>query len=162
MKSTAYKIDLPAFFTGILFVMFIWAASFAQSTDTLSSDEVSDQDLQTFLNINMRMLKLQEQAMQQVEQYIQEQGMTPQRYGEIAAEENNPQTQSDATEEELETAEKISEHVQQVNMELEQQAETIVQEEGLTMQQYQTLGSTIEQSPDLQQKLNEMMQKEIQ
>ncbi len=163
MKSRKSTINLSAFFFGSILVMFMWAMTIAQAPpQTLSADEVSDEDLQSFLSINMRMLDLQEKAMQQVEKFIEEQGMTPQRYAEIAAAENNPQGESDATQEELATAKRISDEVQQINQELEKQAQQIIKEEGLTTEKYQAIGTAIENSPELQKKLNEMMQKEIQ
>lgn len=162
MKSNTHTLSLQAFLTGTLFVVFIWAASIAQAPDTLSPDEISDEDLQNFLAINTRMLQLQEDAMMEVEEYIQQQGMTPQRYAEIAASENNVQGESDATDEELATAKEISEYVQQVNMRLEQQAQEVIEKEGLTMTQYQAIGAAIEGSPELQTRLNDMMNKEMQ
>ena len=89
---------------------------------------------------------------------IEEEGMEVQRFSEIQQAQQNPNQEVEMTAEEEKAIENLMPKLQTI----QQESQTVMQEKiksaGLTMNRYQEIAQMIQQSPELQQKLQSMMQ----
>ncbi|KMQ50496.1 hypothetical protein CHISP_2614 [Chitinispirillum alkaliphilum] len=122
--------------------------------------EISDEELLEFIRVNEELMELQNEAEQEMLGVIEEHGMTPERYNEIAMMENNPQMESDASPQELETARQISEKIHAIQYSLQENALSIIERSQLTPERFQEIGMTLQTSPELQQRLHELLQEQ--
>ncbi len=136
----------------------VMAVATSNDMDVRVTAEVTDEELLEFIEINDRLMVLQAEAEARMFEIIQQTGLTPERYNDIAVMENSPEVESDATEEELEKAMFISEQIHQLQFQLQQDALAIIERSELTPERFQQIGMALQSSPQLQQRLEELLQ----
>ncbi|MDG5816563.1 DUF4168 domain-containing protein [Chitinispirillales bacterium ANBcel5] len=142
-----------------VFFLAISVASFgAAQAQSVVDEDVTDEELLKFIEINRQFEVLQEEAEEQMKGVIREHGLTPERYNEIVIMENNPEIDSDASNEELEKARAISDQIIRIQERMQGKAITIIEQEGLTPERFQEIGTLLQISPELQQRFNDLLQ----
>ncbi len=119
---------------------------------SVSVEDVTDENLEQFAEASSKIFAIQDEAEEQITGLIEEKGLTGQRYVEIVMAENDPEQQTDATEEEKEKAYEISEQVQTIDSQLHQKAVEVIEENGLSVERYQQIAMALQSSPELQER----------
>lgn len=124
----------------------------------VDSGTITDQELLSFARVNTRLLELKEQVLEEMEQIIQENGLSKKRYNEIASMENDPDSQSDATDEELSKAREISDGLALMQSEMQNQVMSMMEEEELSPERFQEISMELETNTVLQKRLLELLE----
>lgn len=123
-----------------------------------ATPDISDKELQKFANAFQEVQVENQKIQQKMIAEIQEEGMEVQRFSEIQQAQQNPNQEVEMTAEEEKAIENLMPKLQTI----QQESQTVMQEKiksaGLTMNRYQEIAQMIQQSPELQQKLQSMMQ----
>jgi len=119
----------------------------------------SDDELQQFANAVVQVISIQQEGQTEMIAAIEEHDMTVQRFNEINMQaQQMPLEDVEATEEELENFEKASATVEEVQIELEDVLIGTIEEEGLSLEKYEEIMAEYQQNPELQQRIQEMME----
>lgn len=139
----------------IMFVMMGSAVSFAQAPK--AADDVSDQDLDKFVQSYKHIQAANQEAQQDMMKMIEDEGLDVQRFQTIQQASTDPSKEVDATKEEMASHKKISSKIQAMQPELEKKMETIIEKDGLTLDRYQAIAMAIQDNQELQQKVQSKM-----
>ncbi len=123
-----------------------------------ATPDISDEELQKFANAFQEVQVENQKIQKDMIAKIEEEGMEVQRFSEIQQAQQNPNQEVEMTAEEEKEIENLMPKLQTI----QQESQTVMQEKiksaGLTMNRYQEIAQMIQQSPELQQKLQSMMQ----
>ncbi|MFP4369233.1 MAG: DUF4168 domain-containing protein [Bacteroidota bacterium] len=131
--------------------------TFAQTEQTETKD-VSKEELKQFATAFQEVQVVNQQAQQNMITVVEEEGLNVQRYQEIQKAHQDPNQDVEATSEELEQFETVSQELEKIQVEAQQQMQEKIVEEGLSVNRYQELATTIQNDPELQQKLQKYLQ----
>ncbi len=142
--------------TTLLLALTMSTALLAQA----AQGEMTDDQLKQWAAAYQQIQLIDQEAQQTMVEAIEESGLEVQKFIEMQQAQANPNEELDATPEEQMRFGEASQLLQQVQQEAQQSMERKIQEEGLTMQEYQAFGGMIQNDPELQQKLMEYLQPE--
>ncbi|MFP4240916.1 MAG: DUF4168 domain-containing protein [Chitinispirillaceae bacterium] len=154
------KLRWPAVITGgMVVIMLVLAAvgSIPNFGETQAA-EVSEKDLQSFVEVNKKMFSIQTELEGQMIQAIEDNGLTVDRYMEIAMKEEPSQETETASKDELAKVEKVTQEVESLNENLQKKGLEIIEEMGLTPEKYEVIATNVQNSEENQKRYNEMME----
>lgn len=120
---------------------------------------VSDADLQKFADAYQSVMQANQQVQQKMVAAIQEEGMEPERFNEIYEAKMDPEKEVDASEDEMKMHTAAMGKIEEMQGGVQKMMEDKIKEKGLTMEKYEKIGAQLQQSPELQQKMQAMMMK---
>jgi len=141
------------FVTASLFFLTLFFAT-AQT-----SENVSDADLEKFAQAYQSVQQSNQQIQQKMVAAIEDEGISAERFNAIYQAKMDPEQEVDATDDEMEKQEAAMAKVEAMQQSSQKEMEDKIKEKGLTMQQFQDLGAKIQNSPELQQKMQAIMMK---
>lgn len=141
------------FVTASLFFLTLFSAT-AQT-----SENVSDADLEKFAQAYQSVQQSNQQIQQKMVAAIEDEGISADRFNAIYQAKMDPEQEVDATDDEMEKQEAAMAKVEAMQQSSQKEMEDKIKEKGLTMQQFQDLGAKIQNSPELQQKMQAIMMK---
>lgn len=125
---------------------------------TFAQSEVSDEDLDKFVNI-YKVVQTENQKLQEgMVEMIQAEGMEVERFNEIHAASSSPEGEVDASSDELATHQKVVKKIEKKQNEFQEYVSELIEEEGLTLERYQEVFQQLQADQELQQKFSEKMQ----
>ncbi|MBZ9779149.1 DUF4168 domain-containing protein [Psychroflexus sp. CAK8W] len=122
--------------------------------------EVTDAQLQKFADAYQEVQMSNQAIQQEMVVAIEKEGLTPERFNELYEAKMDPEKEIEATEEEIEKQDAVMVVIQEIQKDSQAKMEEKVKEKGLTMEQFQKIGAQIQESPELQQKMQAMMMKQ--
>lgn len=122
--------------------------------------EVSDAQLQKFADAYQEVQMSNQAIQQEMVVAIEKEGLTPQRFNELYEAKMDPEKEVEATEDEIEKQDAAMVVIQEIQKTSQAKMEEKIKEKGLTMQQFQQIGAQVQQSKELQQKLQAIMMKQ--
>lgn len=135
----------------MLSVFFLGTTIFAQS-------EVSDNDLETFVDIYKNVQQENQVFQQDLIEMVQSEGMEVQRFQEIQGMKTNPNADLDVSKEELETHEKLMAEIEKAQVEFQEKVTEMIEEGGMSIEKYQDVFAELQANEELQQKFSELIQ----
>lgn len=153
--------------TSILMMFFVFGGlPFAQAQDLPMNQqpaepiEVSDDELEEFIDVYMGVAELNQQFEMQVQQVLQEEGLEVEKFMEIQQSEQMGASREDidATPEELEKFDAAMEAVQEMEGEFQEEIEEHVEEEGMDIDRYEEIMMGLQQDQQLMQRAQQMIQ----
>ncbi|MBD3314206.1 MAG: DUF4168 domain-containing protein [Chitinivibrionales bacterium] len=138
------------------------ASAGMQNKMPAAAEDVSKKELKQFLAANEQLREMQMQNQRKVVKAIEDEGLSPERYGTIARSRRDTSAQSDVSEEEMRKAKNASDKIGTIQRGMRTQGTEIIEEEGLTPMRYQQIGMALQQKPDLQEQFKQLMQEEKQ
>lgn len=129
-------------------------AAFSQE----AQKEVSDQELKQFAEAFQKVQVVNEDIQQDMMKTIQDNGLDVQRYNEIQQTQQQPSQETKASSEDLKKFETISVEIDQMRVQAQQKMQNKIEETGLTIPRYQEIAAVVQNSPDLQKKMQEYLQ----
>jgi hypothetical protein len=122
----------------------------------MQAEDVSDEELSQFLSAIEHLQVINQSAQQEMIGAVQQGGMEVERFSEIMQSEQDPNQPANATTGEMEKYAEVSQSLQEIQIRAQQEMEEKISETGLTIDRYQQIGSMVQSSPELQQKLQSM------
>ena len=122
----------------------------------MQAEDVTDEELTQFVSAMEHMQVINQSAQQEMVGAVQQGGMEVERFSEIMQSEQDPNQPANATAEEMEKYAAVNKSLEEIQIRAQQEMEEKITEAGLTTERYQQIGSMIQSSPELQQKLQTM------
>src|SRR5690625_3082963 len=122
-------------------------------------DEISDGELTTFVEASDAIQPIQQKAQEDVQQVILDEGMELERFQEIMIAMQNPQAadQVEISSEEEQTLQSIQPQLMDIEMEATEDIRTAIADRGLNIERYQAIFMSLQQHPELMQRLESLM-----
>ena len=122
--------------------------------------EVSDEELELFIDASMNAQSVQMESQQEMISIVDEEGIEVSTYNEImqAQQMGQPLENIDVTASDIEKFESAHEQIQEVEVRMEREIAQAVEEEGMEMERFQEINVAIQQDPELQQRAQQMIQ----
>lgn len=149
-------------------VIFSTAAVFAQQQqmppqpEPLSPEEVTDEHLEKISNVTKAGQGIQEEADTKMRNVVEEVGMEYQRFQQIMMAQQNPQlaNQLELSSEEEQTLQEIQPELMQINQEAQQKYMSKIEEEGLSILEFQQIAQAIQAHPEVAERFEEINSEE--
>ncbi|MCC5925628.1 MAG: DUF4168 domain-containing protein [Bacteroidetes bacterium] len=153
---------------GALSVLFVTGIAMAQMGGQqpqmpayAQSDDVSDEEIVKFANIAEALDEVQADVDRQVLSAINAEGMSTERFEQIAMAQQDPQAaaQLDLTEEEMEILGKVGPVMQQITMEAQQKVLAKIEEEEMSVERFQMIAMGTQMDAELAQRIEDEFEK---
>ncbi len=121
--------------------------------------EVSQEDLQKFASALEQLQSIEQETQVELVEAIENQGLSVERFQEIAIAQQNPEIQpsTEISQGEVESFEQAAGQVTQIQEQAQTRMQEAVEREGLDAQQFSQIGAALQQDPTLQQQFQEML-----
>ncbi len=121
--------------------------------------EVSDEELETFVDISAVAQQVQMEAQSDMIAVVESEDLSVETYNVIAESRymEQPDEQLDVTQEELDKFESASERIGEMERDLDQSVAQAVEQEGMSMDRFMEINMALQQDPSLQQRIQQMM-----
>jgi len=131
-----------------------------QQEEQMVDIEVSDDELQQFIDITIEFQEGQMEAQQEMIGIVEDEGMTVDSYNEIAQGMHMGQAQDEleVSESDMEKYNAITELIDEIERELDSEMEDILADAGMSMDRFQQINMALQQDQELLQRAQEMMQ----
>jgi hypothetical protein len=115
--------------------------------------EVSSEDIEKFARAIAQLQTIQQETQTELLQIVEGQGLTPDRFNQIAEAQQNPQAATDVeiSDEELQSFEQAANEITAVRQQTQTRFQEAVQAEGLEVEQFNQILAAVQQDPALQQ-----------
>lgn len=135
-----------------------------QQPQTLSSEDVTDEELESFVATAMAIQTLRQQAQAQLQQIVQDEGLEFQRFQLIMMSKQNPQVADSltVTAEEEEAMTTIQAEMQKLNQNMMPKFQSAIEENGLTQQRFQQIAQALQSDTELQERFKKMQAEQMQ
>jgi len=122
--------------------------------------EVSDEELELFIDASMNAQTVQMESQQEMISIVDEEGIEVSTYNEIMQAQQMGQSLGDigVSASDIEKFERAQEQIQEVEVRMERNLAEAVEEEGMEMERFQEINMAIQQDPELQQRAQQMIQ----
>lgn len=134
-------------------ILFSGGAVFAQGEKEVSSDE-----LKKFASALGSIQTLNQSAQQEMMTAVESADMNIERFNELSQAQQDPNAQVEASPEEMESFNSASQKVQKVQQDAQAKMEKSIESSGLSVTRYQEIAAVVQNDPELQQKLQALMQ----
>lgn len=153
-------------FTGIIAAVFAMFAMPAEAQfqqppqDQAPQIEVSDEELQVFVDASMNAQTVQAQSQQEMVAIVDDEGIDVQTYNEIMQAQQMGQStdELDVSAEDMEKFETAFEKIEEIEQEMEADLTEAIEDEGMDMDRFQEINMAVQQDPELQQRVQQMIQ----
>ena len=150
--------------TLVLFFAFLFTGTSLQAQvappaqpDLLESDDVSEQQVNKFVDAMQIVQKIQQESQPKMLQAIQEVGLNPQQFIQ-AAQAMQQGKETGLNDEDQEKFETVQKKVQEIQVEANGQIEAKIKEQDLTLQKFNQLFLSYQQNPELKKRIDEKLQ----
>ncbi|MDG5768124.1 DUF4168 domain-containing protein [Balneolales bacterium ANBcel1] len=146
----------------LLFVFFAIPAQaqFDQAPQPQQAPDVSDEDLQTFVDASILAQQIQTEAQMEMIAIVEEEGLDVQTYNEIlqGMQRGEDPEELEISSDNVEKFEKASELIGEIEQQMEVELIAAIEDEGLSLDRYQEIFAAVQTNPELQQKMQQMIQ----
>lgn len=155
--------------TGFIFLSFTFGVFLSFGVTAQQQDpqqpvekDYSEQELKTFIEANKEVAQIQNVAEQEMITAIEEHNLDVKVFNQILMAKQNPDAEPEASQEQLDKFDKAIGDVMQIQQKTENKMQTAIQDAGMKVEEYQQIMMAYQQSPEMQQRINEMIGKENQ
>jgi len=142
--------------TFLLLAMFFCGTTAIAQTKT----EVTDGEIEKFVSAVKEVQLINQQAQQEMIKAIQNKDLEVQRFNEMYAASQDPQTELDASAEETQKFNNINKEIIKIQTNSGQKMEEGIKDQDLTVERYQEINAAIQNDPALMQKVQKLLQGE--
>jgi hypothetical protein len=121
--------------------------------------EVTDEELEEFVNVSTVAQEIQMEAQTDMITVVEDEGLDVETYNVIAEARYNGQSDEelDVSADDLEKFESASDRIGEMEQELDEKMTEAIEEEGMDMERFMELNMALQQDPELQQRVQQMM-----
>lgn len=120
--------------------------------------DVSDEELSKFADAYQKIRMVNQQAQQKMAKKVEDSGFDIQRFNEIHQASLDPNSEVDATEEEMKKHKEVVTEIEGMQGEFQKEMESAISEEGLDVARYEKIAMALQTDTELQQRLQQLMQ----
>ena len=121
------------------------------------SETVSDEELQKYASALNKVEIIDQDAQLKMVNAVEAEGLEVERYNEIREAQMNESTEVDADSEELEMHQAATMEVVKIIREVQEEMQSKIMEAGLSLNRYQEISQLVQNDPELQAKLQELL-----
>ncbi|MFW6338183.1 MAG: DUF4168 domain-containing protein, partial [Alkalispirochaetaceae bacterium] len=143
----------------LLFALVLGTTGFAQSTNQGNSNQadVSEEQLEQFAAALENVQSIRQEMVEETQGVVADSSLDDSRFQELyRADQGGPAPSEEASDSEQAEYDRIMEDIQQIQEQSNEEMVEAVEEEGLDVQQFNQFAQTIQQNPELQERLQEL------
>lgn len=122
------------------------------------SIKVSDEELKAFIDVVNTVQKINQESQTEMMAVVEDNGMTVQRFSQIAQSQQNPEATLEVGPEEMKLYEKTLAAVEKIQLASRTEMEAAIESSPLTMERYQEIAMAAQSDMELQKRLQALMQ----
>jgi hypothetical protein len=119
--------------------------------------EVSDRQIDQFVNAYQTIQQVQAQAQQDMVAAVEAEGLTVEEFQDIAQAQQSPESTADVSQTQAEQFAVASERIASIDASATQEIQTAIQSEGLTPEEFEQILTLARQDPALQDQINQRL-----
>lgn len=123
-------------------------------------EDFTEEELQSFIDANKQAITVQQSAEQHMMDAIQNEGLDVNKFNEILTSRQNPEMKTEATEEDQAKFDSAVQKVMEIQEKMVSEMENAIKQSGMSIQEYEEMLLAYQQSPKVQQQVNEMLMRE--
>ncbi len=131
---------------------------FTTSILVAQNQEISDKELEKFADAYQEVQMANQSSQQEMIKAVEEEDISVEKFNLINQAEQNPNKEVEATADELEKYESAMESVEAIQLKVQKQVESKINEIGLSMERFQQISALVQKDKELQQRLTALMQ----
>ena len=139
----------------LLTMFFCGTATYAQT-----DDKVSDKEVKQFVSAIKEVQVINQESQQNMIKAVEDAELDIQRFNQIYGAMQDPNTDVDASDEEMEKFNKANTEIVSIQTEAQQKMEKKIIDQDLTIQRYQEINMQVQNDPELMQKIQKLLQEE--
>lgn len=139
-------------------VLFVSLSLASTSLWAQADKKVSDDELKQFVTVAQKAQAMNQESQQEMVKAVEEKGLDVQRFNEIRQAEQDPNKDVDANAEELKKYASANASIEKIYIGVQEKIEANIEKEGLSMTRYQEIATTVQSSPELQEKIQKLIQ----
>ena len=147
-------------FVSVLPASTAWAQETVPQPSTEMREDFSDNELQSFVKANEKVVSIQMEAEQNMIKAIKEEGLTLERFNEILEEQRDPQRGTETPAEDLESFNNAAQVILQENARVEKEMTSTIEGEGIDIETYKQIMLAYQQNPTIQGRVNKIVNPE--
>ena len=120
--------------------------------------EVDNQELAKFAEAYQGLRMVNQEAQQKMITVVEDEGFEIQRFNEMYQTSMNPNKELDASAEEMKKYKATVQKIEGMQGEFQEKMEEVITDQGFTMERYEKLAMALQTDPEMQQRLQEMLQ----
>jgi hypothetical protein len=131
----------------------------AQKSQQVATPSISDAKLKKFVDVYKKLAPQQQQAEAQMIKAIEQQGLTADRFNEIASKQqaNATPESSGATADELTKFKAAAQQISAIQKDVQPKIEKLMTDEGMKPEEFEQIAMAYQTSPEIQQKIQALM-----
>lgn len=131
-----------------------------QQPQAPSPDEISDDELSTFLEASDAIRPIQEEAQAEIQEAIEDEGIEVERFQQLMMAMQNPQMadQVDISSDEEASIRELQPKLMDIEVSASEEIQGEIANQGLEVERYQAIFMSLQQHPELMERLEEMME----
>lgn len=155
-------------FSGFFFFLaglFAFSGVFAQQVapapaKATTPTQISQEKLEQFVEASQEINKIQQGMQNEMVQAIESEGLNIEKFNTMASQQRDPNAipAADISDEDKIAFQSAMQKVQTMQVTMQQEMEKAIQSQNMEMNEYKEIMQAYQQSPELQQQVNEMMQ----
>lgn len=124
-----------------------------------SSINVDQEELERFANAFKSVQKIQSESRQKMAQAIKDQGLTIEEYNQMfRAQQQSGTAESEMSAEKQQQFQQADARINEIEQQAQNDIENAITEKGMEMQRFESIWTSIQQDPELQQKVQQILQ----
>lgn len=133
----------------------------ASAQEMPAKTNFTDEELEKFIEINKQVIQMEQQSQQKIVTAIQDEGITVERFNQIAQKRQNPNMELNASEEEMTAFNNAAQVVMQQQQQMQRQVMGMIQKtDGIDVQTFQQIMMAYQQDEEVQQQIDEMLKEQ--
>ena len=120
--------------------------------------QVSDQEIKKFASAFQEVQMVQQKAQQKMVTAVEKEGLDVQRFNELQQAQQDPAKQAEIEAAEMKKFQAASETLGQIQTQAQEKMTSKIIEQGLTVNRFQEISAMMQSSPEIQQKVQELLQ----
>jgi hypothetical protein len=133
-------------------------AQVPQQLPQQQKNEVSDGEIEQFALAFVEIQNIEQKLQPEMVQAVEEEGIEVQRFNEIMNAQQDPNQEVDASEDELKKFAAANREIEDIQNRAQREMLGKIDEAGLTVERYQEIMNALQNDPELQQKLQQIVQ----
>lgn len=152
----------------IMFVgLFTCSLAFAQQQQMPPQQQqpptdVSDDEIQLFVEASKEVSKIQQENEADMINAIEEEDLNVEQFNEIMSAQQGQEVENEASAEDMAAFNNAAQKIMKIQEDMQVDIEQVLNDQGMDPERYQAIMMAYQQDPELQQKINTMMQEDQQ
>ncbi|MFP4133631.1 MAG: DUF4168 domain-containing protein [Halothece sp.] len=124
-----------------------------------SSIDVDQEELERFADAFRVVQRIQEESRQEMAEAIEQEGLTIEEYNQMFRQQQQPEAEeSEMSSEKQEQFQQADNRISEIEEEAQNEIESAITDKGMEMQRFEEIWVSIQQDPELQQEVQEILQ----